>query len=253
MKCTDAKENLDALLDRELERARVLELENHLESCRFCRTEFENLQNVGAILRRNARISAPVSLDEKVFAAFGDFQDEKRRAKTENAEIEKAKAKSVGWFGVPRFVFAAASFLLVLTALSAFQLGKLTAINSEISAIETPRNEAAKSAPAESEKSSPTVQTIEVPIVTEKIIEKEKIIEIPVVREKIITRIVYKNAKDEKKGNDQNVVPKTDAAEPFTVKSRLKENQYSTQINLEGFQVISELKPIIIKGESNEK
>ncbi|WP_183042243.1 hypothetical protein, partial [Escherichia coli] len=97
------------------------------------------------------------------------------------------------------------------------------------------------------------IQTIEIPVI------REKIVKVPVVREKIVTRVVYVNAKDEndrqiQNDNQQtNDNPKNAAKESFTVKNRLRDNRYSTQINLEGFQVVSDLKPIIIKGENNEQ
>ena len=93
------------------------------------------------------------------------------------------------------------------------------------------------------------VKIVEVPVI------QEKIIEIPVYKEKIVTRIIYKNG-DRKTvnnaGKNDSVSP-VGASNNSILSSRLRDNRYSTQVNLSGFQLVSELKPQIIKGEKNEK
>ena len=256
MKCIDIKENLSALLDGEIKKSWVSELETHLENCASCRTEYENLRIVGESLRCNLRVSAPVALDEKVLSAFQTFHHGKRGEKIEKAEkAGKAQAGNIGWFGVPRLALAAMFVVFALATIAAFQLGRMSGTNVELSGIETKTDAAPATLKTANvgEDDSPdnstasAMRTIAVPDV------KEKIIRIPVVREKIIVRTVYKNLNTEKnmKNDDKTILKNTDDQD-FTVKSRLRDNQYSTQVNLKGFQVVSELKPVIIKGENNE-
>lgn len=251
MKCIDAEENLDALLDREIEMTHKRKIEIHFETCRSCQTKFRNLRAVSEILKQSPVISAPASLDKKVFGAFENFHREKHSQKA----TEKSPPEKNGWFGIPRFAYAAALFLFALATVSAFQLGRMSATNVELSRIETPTGatpstvETARAVKDDSLANGETAaaQTIRVPVV------REKIIRIPVVREKIIVRTVYRNSNKKDIGNDDEINLKNAENQQFTVKSRLRGNQYSTQINLKGFRVISELKPVIIKGENNEE
>lgn len=247
MKCIDAKENLDALLDGEIEIAHQRKIETHLETCASCRAEYGNLQAISKTFKQNLMISAPTLLDEKVLSAFKSFHREEA--------TEKTPPEKNGWFGIPRFTFAAALFLFALTTISAFQLGRMSAAKTELSRIETKTGATptiVKTAnvgadDALDNNAAAAVRTITVPVI------REKVIRIPVVREKIIVRTVYKNPNTEDRKNDDQTILKNADNQNFTVKSRLKDNQYSTQVNLKGFQVVSELKPVIIKGENNEE
>ena len=249
MKCTEVKENLDALLDGEIADSSASEIENHLKICAVCETEYENLRNLGAIRRQNLRMSAPDSLDAKVFSAFRDFQTEKRAA-----QFTKVRAAKIGWFGVPRFAFAAAFLLFALGIGAAFQFGRMSAAENLNVALEN-KNEKIKvnsneSATDISEKREtfPVQSPVEPTVV-------EKIIKVPIVQEKIVTRIVYRDRVVGKNKVDEqpSATPPIGSNDRLAIKSRLTDNQYSTQIHLEGFQIVSDLKPQIIKGENNEK
>ena len=250
MKCIDVKENLDALLDGEISISPQRAIENHLENCVYCRAEFNYLQKLGQTLKQNLTATAPASLNTKIFSEFEKFHAAKRSAKIS----ETAPTERIGWFGIPRFAFAAAIILFTLATFSAFQIGRMSADNI---IVETPRvpenqsltvNQNAENSPAKNE-ISPAAKIVEVPVI------REKIVEIPVYKEKIVTRIIYKNApvKSENNAGENTFIPPVGAANNLILSSRLKDNRYSTQVNLAGFQMVSQLKPQIIKGENNEK
>ena len=225
MKCIKIKENLDALLDGEVSFSQKREIENHLGMCVSCQTEYENLRTINGVLKQNLAISAPLSLDKKVFSEFKNF----------HAEKPKEKLQKIGWFGIPRFAFATALILFTLGIISAFQIGKMSA--SEISVVmpEVQENKIPNQEKTTSEK------IVEVPVI------REKIVEVPVIKEKIVTKIIYVN-KDEK--TDANFPAKKD----FVLKNKIEDNKYLTRSNLEGFQPVSEMNLRISKEDNqNEK
>lgn len=238
MKCTEIEQELNEYFDDQIAVPKAREIELHLEKCASCRTNLENLQSVRSALKQSAPIIVPAFLNEKVLSAFKTFHAEKSRIKSETSPRKSKKS----WFGIPRFAYAATFGLLVFTTFASFQLGKISGGNSVNSTFETVKSVAPEN------KETIKIETVQVPVI------QEKIIKVPVVREKIITRTIYKyvSAQD-KKSVGNPVLPNKADTEQFTVKSRLRDNQYSTQINLEGFQLISELKPQIIKEENNEK
>ena len=251
MKCIDVKENLDALLDGEIETAPKRTIENHLENCVSCGAEFSRLQMLGQTLKYNwTTIAAPASLDAKIFSEFEKFHAAKRAEKT----LAAAPQKKIGWFGIPRFAFAAALFLFALATLAAFQIGKMSAGKIIVEMPPVPENHTltvdrnAGNNLAKDE-NSPPEKIVEIPVI------REKIVEVPIYKERIVTRIIYKNSerKPENNGGSDNLISLPDAPNEPILSSRLKDNRYSTQVNLAGFQLVSELKPQIIKGESNEK
>ena len=128
MKCIDLKENLDAFADGEIEFTQKRQIENHLEDCVSCQTQFENLRTIGKSAKQYLQVSAPAVLDEKVLTAFQTFHKEKQG--------EKKDAEKIGWFGIPRLVFAAGLIFFALSVISAFQIGKMSA--GEISVMMPP-------------------------------------------------------------------------------------------------------------------
>lgn len=219
MKCIDVKENLDAFLDAEIETSRKKKIESHLEDCLLCRTEFESLQTVGDSLRQNLFAAAPPALDDKILSAFENFHSQKRNVRA--AE----KREKIGWFGIPRFAFAAALALFALTAVSAFQIGRMSA--GEISIV-LPQEQEIRVLPdveqAKDEKIAP-VKIVEVPVI------KEKIVEVPVIK----TRTIYVE-------KENKSVPNAPAKDNFALKSSIEKNGYLTKTDLKDFQPVSEFK-----------
>ena len=243
MKCINVKENLDALLDGEIELSRQREIENHLENCQSCRAEFENLQAISGILKRNAVISAPKILDEKVFSEFENFHKA-------NQAKKKPQKERIGWFRVPRFAFATAFLLFVLGIFSAFQIGKMSA--SEISVVmpEVRENKNSDISPNVNFTENklpdtgnyPPTKIIEVPVI------REKIVEVPVIKEKIVTRTIYLDRKQTEE-KEKVIRPNFNKNDDVALGSLINDNGFVTQTNLKGFQPVSQLKVKITKKE----
>lgn len=230
MKCIDVKENLGAFIDDEVGISPVGEIEEHMASCVSCRTEGENLRTVSQGIRQIPRISAPAMLDRKVILAYQAFHDAKQRT------VGAAEKPTVGWFGIPRFVFAATLAFVVLTAVSAYQIGRISASENAVAARQT---QGEQSLPATDFANNNPAKIVEVPVI------QEKIVRVPVTTEKIITKTIFVEKKRE------NTVPKKNT---LALKSSVENNGYLTTTNLKGFQPVSELKVTISKKENgNEK
>lgn len=235
MKCIEVRENLDELLDGSAPIELARDIEGHFGDCLSCRTEFKNLRAISGTLRQIVPVSASAAFDEKVKNTFQAFHDEKR-AQIIGADEHKEKT---GWFGIPRFAFATAFVLLALTAISAFELGRMSA--SEISVVTPIPQEERTSMVPELERNNTTAAKEEpVPV---------RVIEVPVIREKIVTRTVYVT-KDKRKEPRRGIPVKSS----FAMQNSLKDNSYLTQIDLKGFQPVSDFKVRINRQEKeNEK
>jgi anti-sigma factor RsiW len=228
MKCTEVKENLDACLDGEIGRTQAASIGTHLEHCAVCRSEFENLQTVGSSVKRILPVTTNAAFDERMLAAFRTFHAPKRSV--------KEKPTRSGWFNIPRFAFAAAFLLLAMFSALAFQIGRLSAATVVLS---PPADDAGRTVtiPAENNKfTQKEPEIIEVPVI------KERIVEVPVIRERIVTRTVYVEKDTENPPGDQ-------PEETFALKNSVRDGEFLTQTNLEGFQPVAEIKVRITKKE----
>ncbi len=235
MKCIEVEKKLDAFFDGEI--VSPQEIESHLENCVSCRTTFENISAVRRTLKQNFKVSAPPLLGENVLSAFQNFHEAKRREKVET----KQTTQKIGWFGIPRFAFAAALILFALATITAFQIGRMSASEIVVLMPEVQENSDLNQIKNEADARKTTVKIVEVPVI------REKIVEVPVIREKIVTQTIYVN-KNEKK--EQNLPAKED----FALKNKIEDNKYLTRSNLEGFQPVSEMNLRISKEvNQNEK
>ncbi len=232
MKCVEVIQNLAVLFDGEANGSEANDLRSHIESCGSCRKELMDQHSISANLKRLRPVSAPASLDEKVMRAFSSFHD---RKKIPLAADEK-RTETNGWFGIPRFAYAAALVLCALTAISAFQIGERWGRENRSG---EPQITETINFPAADE--NQTVKIVEVPVV------QEKIVRVPVFVEKVVTRTVLvekKTARTTKPRND------------LTLRNSVQSNRYMTTANLTGFQPVSEFKAVISKKENqneNEK
>ncbi len=235
MKCINIEQKLSELLDGELGLSEKATVETHLESCDSCRNSFANMQIISGNMKQNLAVSAPNLLDKKVLNAFQDFQNEKL------AEIptEERQTQKIGWFGIPKFAFAAALILFGLIGITAFQIGKISASEVTIISPEIKENKSVNDLPSKTVAENnvakdENTKIIEIPVI------KEKIIEVPVIKEKIVTRIVYK----ERERTNRNKA---------IVKSKTQNDENFAQAEINKYRIVSELKPKIIKaGETNE-
>jgi anti-sigma factor RsiW len=110
MTCPEARTLLHAYVDGELDLARSLEVEAHLNSCSACATELANLRALRAGFRGSALYHpAPAQLERKVRAALRDA----RRAEGRTRFLSTRYA----WTGTAA---AAAAILLVMIAVGGF-------------------------------------------------------------------------------------------------------------------------------------
>ncbi len=244
MKCTEVKQNLDAFFDGEIFSTQKDLIETHLENCGFCQTEFENLQSVRNVLKQSLPVSASAVLDERVMSAFQLFHNKQRASKVE----EKTKTEKIGWFAVPRFVFASALVLFALATISAFQLGRMSA---DVASVKVPqikeKNDLTTSEFAgnnsEKEQDANQIKIVEVPVI------REKIVKVPVIEEKIVIKTIYVT-KDEENKSRMNLSENNSLA----LKNSVENNGYLTQTDLKGFQPVSEINLKISKEvDNNEK
>ncbi len=244
MKCTEVKQNLDAFFDGEIVPTQRDLIETHLENCGFCQTEFENLQSVKNVLKQSLPVSVPAVLDEKVMSAFQSFHNKQRASKIK----EETKTEKIGWFAVPRFVFAVALVLFALATISAFQLGRMSVDQASVIVPQIKENNdltTSKFAENNSEnvQNANQIKIVEVPVI------REKIVKVPVIEEKIVIKTVYVTKDLENK-------PRTNLSENnrLALKNSVENNGYLTQTNLKGFQPVAEINLKISKeGDNNEK
>lgn len=242
MKCINIEQKLNELLDGEIGLSEKATVEKHLESCDSCRNSFANMQIISGNMRQNLAVSAPSLLDEKVMNAFQNFQNEKL------AEVptEKSHTEKIGWFGIPKFAYAAALLLFGLVGITAFQIGKISA--SEVSII-MPQVQESKvldnSTNADfAENKQPNVENVATTKIIEVPIIKEKIVEVPVIKEKIVTKKIYV----EEKNRVENTSKENTASN-----KKEDDNKYLTPFKLDGFQPVAKINPQITKENEENK
>lgn len=243
MKCIKVRQNLDAILDGEINLSEREMIESHLENCVSCQVESENLEIISNSLKQTLPIAASAFLDEKILNAFQSHYIKKQPA---NAEEKQEK---IGWFGIPRFAFAAAFILLALISGLAFQLGRMSAANVEISNNQNLSSDDSDKKPTvqkfsnEKDKASET-KIVEVPVI------REKIVKVPVIKEKIVTRIIYVEKESKK---DNRTSPTVSPQNILALNNSVKDGEFLTQTNLKDFQPVLEIKAKITKkDEKNE-
>ncbi len=227
MKCIEVEKHLDAFFDGEIVSSK--EIEAHLENCVSCRISFENLGAIRRTLKQNFAVSAPSLLGEKVLSAFQNHHEAKRGEKERQTE-------KLGWFGIPRFAFAAALILFTLATISAFQIGRMSVGERIVMMPQVAENKSLANNPAIQENSN-AVKIVEVPVI------KEKMVEVPVIKEKIVTKKIY--IKQESAFEDTDKSNKNE--ENTALNENKANNEYLTPIELEGFQPVAKIKARITK------
>jgi anti-sigma factor RsiW len=106
MECKNAQSLIDGYLDRELDPARSLEVEEHLRACSLCNQNYQDHQNLRDVFKNDALyFKAPAQLQQRVQRAV------RQAAKTESAP----RWRTWSWIRVAAPMAAAA--LVVLTLL----------------------------------------------------------------------------------------------------------------------------------------
>lgn len=90
--CGDYKIMIQLYLDHELTGSDLQDLLSHLETCRNCRREMEELKALSTQVREARPLfTAPTSLRERILAQASGQQEEKKKAPAETATIRQFK------------------------------------------------------------------------------------------------------------------------------------------------------------------
>ncbi len=253
MKCIEVKKNLGAFVDGEIDSFEKSSFESHIKICISCAEELRGMEKTGEAIRQALPTVAPAVLDQKVLGTF-----KSHHAKQETSE----KSDVVGWFGIPRFAFAAGLLFAALSSVLAFQIGKLSANNVEIGQSTVDRTNSTLSDQAsdtnqfaKDENRKPVVtKIVEVPVV------QERIVKVPAVREKVVTQKVYlKSTPSCRTLSGRTQEPFRDSASSsdstnYQITSDINPKVINTKGGEDSFQVVPDLSPQIVKkGETNEK
>ncbi len=238
MQCIEVEKLVNRLIDDELEFQVRKSVEAHLDDCHSCKRVFERTQGIGGILKDFLPPVAPSNrLDALVMEAFYS----KQKQPVSNAPQSSRLHTIFGWLAIPRLVSLAFATIIFAALLGlTFQLGRISATDVQIT---MPTGSLAGLQTQPSDKISLVIP--ETPAI--------KIVKIPVVREKIVTRFVYLNKrigeKNEIKTNRNN-----SQTNELLMNDSIAENGYLTQTSLKGFQPVSKIKTMVIKGGiTNEK
>ncbi|REJ76074.1 MAG: hypothetical protein DWQ47_10645 [Acidobacteria bacterium] len=220
MNCTEVRENLDSLIDSELDASTRINVLAHIEACAGCRIEYENLRTVSKSVKRNAVIETPKALDPRILAAMNTALEEKKEA---------AKRDRPGLFVFGRLAFGGALLALLIVGGLAFQLGRLSAEPAEVSVRPGSRDAYL------TDDRAPATKIIEVPIV------EEKIVRVPQIKERIVTRTVFRCGEDPGENETASI------SGDVPLQSYVRDGEYLTRADLEGFQPVSEMKLNIMR------
>lgn len=109
MKCEDARRNLVAYLDHDLDQPSTEELESHLGECAACASELESLKATVKLLTEESPPEPPESVLVNLLPRVRMRLEERRRARTQL---------------LPRFVYLSAAAVVVVAALLLFRTGR---------------------------------------------------------------------------------------------------------------------------------
>jgi len=238
MKCTEAEKQIDSFIDDELNLSLGDKVKLHLKECATCEETFKSLLALRQILGKDISVPASGKLDGRVMQAFAQHYGNKQK--------KNWRTVIFGQIVIPKPAFALALLLFAVFTGLAFQFGKMTATDIRL---EMPIAETATQPPQISEANllSESAKEFEAKTSDTPVI---KFIEVPVVKEKIITRVVYVNKQPDKENKARSAKSKPDN---FALNSSINENRYLTQVDLNKFQPVAELKTKIIKKDKNHE
>jgi hypothetical protein len=243
MKCIEVEKQIYSLLDGEVSFVNREKVEHHLKECQLCGQIHEKLRAVDELLMKSVPVPDPKRMDESVMNAFYLRQGKKQEIR-ENVYWWTALSKLNL---IPKTAMALAALLFVVSVGLAFQLGRITATDIQVGLpqIEQISQQALK----ENNVFTSHVETAsniknEVPVT--------KFIRIPVIKEKIVNRVVYVH-KPQKIERENSIPSVMSDRNNLALKNSMRKNEFLTEANLKGLQVISDSKTRIIKrGETDE-
>jgi hypothetical protein len=243
MNCTEVEKQIYFLLDDGASSEIREQVKHHLKECQNCKQIYAKLEAVNEVLMKSITVPEPYRMDTNVIEAFRRHQSKKHKAK-----------ESANWWAallelilIPKTAVALFALLFVVSGALAFQFGRMTATN-----VQAPTSQAEKiNQLTFKEKDAPVISTepASKPMADS---HSTKFIKVPVIKEKIVTRIVYVN-KPLKRESQRDTSSGTFEKNNLAIKSSMQRNEFLTEVNLKGFQLVSDSKVRIIKkGETNE-
>ena len=254
MKCDDVEKQIDSLFDNEFDSVIRSAIERHLKECATCGQNYAKLQAVNSLLVNAVPVPDPKRLDARVRQAFRQRHNKKHETKE---RLDWWASLSAGLNATPKTAFAAVVLLFAVSIGLAFQLGRITAAtiqtaspqsdNVEQAAASNEKNEPVSSADSSPDRNAaavPVTKFIKVPVIKE--------IKVPVIKEKVVNRFVYVAGAQGRKPVKNNT-SMTFRGGAGALKNSMQKNEFLTETDLKGFQLVSDSKARIIKkGESDE-
>jgi hypothetical protein len=214
MNCEEISLLIEEFHDGQLNSPEEEIVKQHLKICPACNADFENVRALSYLLQKSSITMPSAALAQGLMDAF-----EKQNAKP----LPLWKRLFLGSISIPKPIFAAAILLAIMSFIGANFIGRNSSnfYNAKTASIPL-----VNSPPEIVEKT----KIVEVPVI--------KTVEVPVVEEKIVKQIVYverKTSRKQKNNSGQN--------------KELSNNSIAQNkpINLQGFQIVPEIKVKIIK------
>ncbi len=263
MQCYEVEKWIEQFADDELGFLFKKDVEAHISSCRTCERILTNIQTVRGLMKNSLPVLAPSGqMDARVFEAFNRRHEQNRPKLTAvrsaiigdkiSEKVSNKNSDKIKRFLIPSPAFALASLIFIAALAMAFQAGRITATDVNLT-VSTPESQIFPSKKSALPVSHPAKES-EI---------KNETSENALVREKVVTRIIYVETPEnatgkeirQNAGNRGNKANKTknrrtkiDSGD-FALNNAVAENGYLTQANLKGFKPASEIKPTIIKGD----
>jgi hypothetical protein len=235
MKCIEAGQNIQLLIDDNLERRNEQQLKAHLAGCEACAQELETLKLMKGLLSIQPQILPKTEFDQRMLAAFKD------------QTIFEPKAEPnwlIALFAISKPAIAFALALFVLGCGLSFLFGRMSV--SSFPQLTVSDTENKQTQPTTTQIKSPDISASE-PAVNPEIKTVTKYVNVPLIKEKIVRQIVYVN------GPHQNIIGSKSVKATASVNSARRQDM-AKRLNLKDLQPIANVTyKIIRKGENNEE
>jgi hypothetical protein len=128
MQCQHARELFSDYVEKTLDRALSVSLENHLETCSACREEVEGLRHVWTMLDEMPLEEPSLYFHENVMSRL----DAERAAVEETAARKRAFWDWKAWFRTPALAYGVALLVILIVGTGGAQMAGLNPIGSII-------------------------------------------------------------------------------------------------------------------------
>ena len=223
MKCFEVEARMEQLISNDLDLSVAKELEAHIKRCSSCQMNLIDVRKIGFLLRDSLPILLPsAETDASVMNAFHRRHNHKRISIIQSA---------LGWkpaFGtvvISKPAFALIAIAVLSSMGIAFQVGRLSAVDTTIPVIE----------PHASSSIDHRLRT--------------QVVQIPIT--KVVKQFVYLKSRPQKKSG--TTVERYSPPNSSTLNSSIAENGYMTQTSLKSFQPVPTIKFRVVKGVRDDE